>query len=253
MLTALHEIWPRLAYGTVILGLAGALGVTWSRLWAVRAERDRERRGREEMEAYTRLDVRMMRNSDLAMLGRRVCGVIAARSAFRRVALLARDGEGPLYIAASEGLDSATVGMVERWLGRMREEERIRGGRWGEGVRIGAGSMVISLGSDERGSNSRAILVPVTTTGEHMAGALLVCADSVMQVRRRMADETVAGLEALAAKLGRAMESTESSDRSRRVERLAGKLVSSRSYPLKVVAANATRLRNGAAAPARMG
>ncbi len=70
MLTALHEIWPRLAYGTVILGLAGALGLTWSRLWAVRAERDRERRGREEMEAYTRLDVRMMRNSDLAMLGR---------------------------------------------------------------------------------------------------------------------------------------------------------------------------------------
>ncbi len=150
--------------------------------------------------------------------------MIAARSAFRRVALLARDGEGPLYIAASEGLDSATVGMVERWLGRMREEERIRGGRWGEGVRIGSGSMVISLGSDERGSTSRAILVPVTTTGEHMAGALLVCADSVMQVRRRMADETVAGLEALAAKLGRAMESTESSDRSRRVERLAGKL-----------------------------
>jgi hypothetical protein len=205
------------------------------------------------MEAYTRLDVRMMRTSDLAMLGRRVCGVIAARSPFRRVALLARDGEGRLYVVASEGIDGATAGMIQRWLGRMREEERIRGGRWGEGVRIGAGSMVISLGSDERGGTSRAILVPVTTTGEHMAGALLVCADSVMQVRRRMADETVVGLEALAAKLGRVMGSTESNDRPRRVERLAGKLASSRSYSLKVVAADTAGIRNGSAVPARVG
>jgi hypothetical protein len=106
--------------------------------------------------------------------------------------------------------------------------------------------MAISLGSDGRREVSRAIVVPVKTAGEHMAGALLVCADSVTQVRRRSADETVAGLEALASKLGRAMEQVEPGARPHRVERLAGKLSSSRHYPLKVVRRSVAHLQNGA-------
>jgi hypothetical protein len=143
-------------------------------------------------------------------------------------------------------MDGATVLMVERWLDRVREQECASGGRWGEGIRIGTSSMVISLGSDGRREISRAIVVPVKSAGEHMVGALLVCADSVMQVRRRSADETVAGLEALASKLGRAIEQIESGARTDRVERLAGKLSSSRHYPLKVVRRSVASLQNGA-------
>jgi hypothetical protein len=143
-------------------------------------------------------------------------------------------------------MDSATVLMVERWLDRVREQECASGGRWGEGIRIGAASMVVSLGSDGRREISRAIVVPVRTAGEHMAGALLVCADSVMQIRRRSADETVVGLEALASKLSRAMEQREPGVRPHRVERLVGKLSSSRHYPLKVVRRSVAPLQDSA-------
>jgi len=245
MLTALQRTWPYLVYGSLLFGMVGML---WRRLRAVRGERDRERRGREEMEAYTRLDLRSTGNSDARGMARRVCGVIAARSAFRRVAMMSRDGQGRMSLIASEGMDGATVLMVERWLDRVREQERESGGRWGEGVGIGLSSMVISLGSDGRREPSRAIVVPVKTAAEHMVGALLVCADSVMQVRRRSADETVVGLEALATKLGRAMEQAETDVRPRRVERLAGKLLSSRSYPLKVVRRSAAHLQKDVSA-----
>ena len=55
-----------------------------------------------------------------------------------------------------------------------------------------------------------------------MAGALVARADSVMQVQRRVAEEAVTALEALAAKLARAMENAELAERLLRTEKLAG-------------------------------
>ncbi|WP_035349431.1 histidine kinase dimerization/phospho-acceptor domain-containing protein [Edaphobacter aggregans] len=212
--TGLHAAYSALILELMaILALAAAMWMMWRRLLAAGAERDRERRGREEMEAYTRLG----RDGDVALLGRRVCGVVAARTSFGRVAMLARDAEGNLYVAASEGMDAATVAAVETWASRAVERERTGGAGMSGGVRLGARSLVVPLG--ELG---KAVVVPLGTTSGRMMGALVVRADSVMQVRRRVAEEAVAALEALGTKLGRAMENAELAERLLRAEKLAG-------------------------------
>jgi signal transduction histidine kinase len=53
-------------------------------------------------------------------------------------------------------------------------------------------------------------------------GALVVCATSVLNVRRRAAEEAVVALEALGTKLARALESAELVERLLRAEKLAG-------------------------------
>jgi signal transduction histidine kinase len=208
---------PHLAYGAVVLALGAATWALWQRLRATVAERNRERRGREEMEAYIRLDARMGRDGDVRALGRTVCAVVAARSVFGRVAMLVRDAEGRLYVAASEGMDEATVAAVETWAARGVERERAGSAGLSGGVRMGAKSLVVPLGE-----SGRAIVVPLWTAGGRMVGALVVRADSVMQVRRRVAEEAVAALEALGAKLSRAMENGELAERLLRAEKLAG-------------------------------
>lgn len=208
--------WQLAGFGVMLWSL-GAIWMLYGRLRAITLERDRERRGREEMEVYTRLDTRMGRDGDVRELGRRVCSVIAARSSFGRVAMLARDAEGRLYIAASEGLDDATVEAVASWAARAAERERSGGVGMSGGVRFGAKSFVVPLGEI-----GRAIVVPLWTAGGRMVGALAVRADSVMQIQRRIAEEAVTGLEALAAKLGRTMENAELAERLLRTEKLAG-------------------------------
>lgn len=209
--------WQHTAYVTLMTGLSGAIWVLWQRLGASRSERERERRGREEMEAYTRFDARMGRDGDVRGLAQRVCGVVAARSGFGRVAMLARDAEGRLFIAASEGMEASTVAAIETWAFRAVQRERGGGVGMSGGVRIGAKSLAISL---EEGG--RVIMVPLWTGGGRMVGAIVVRADSLMQVRRRIAEEAVATLEALASKLGRAMENAELAERLLRAEKLAG-------------------------------
>ena len=209
--------WQHAGYGIVLTGLGGAVWMLWQRLCTSRVERELERRGREEMEAYTRFDARMGRDGDVRALGRRVCGVVAARSSFSRIAMLARDAEGKLYLAACEGMDEATIAAVETWVLRAAERERGGGTGMSGGVRIGAKSLVVPLHE-----SGRAVVVPLSTGGGRMVGALVVCADSLMQVRRRVAEEAVAALEALASKLSRAMENAELAERLLRAEKLAG-------------------------------
>jgi signal transduction histidine kinase len=55
-----------------------------------------------------------------------------------------------------------------------------------------------------------------------MVGALAVCADGMMSVRRRAVDEALLPLEALALKLGRTIENNALAERLLRAEKLAG-------------------------------
>jgi len=233
MLTALQETWPHLVYGTVLYGLAGMLLVNWYRLRTVKAKCEWERRGREEMEAYTRLDVRIPHGSDSRVLARKVCAVVAARSAFDRVAVLTRNEEGSLHLVATEGMDGAITAAVEGWLRRLRDQ---RGGNEGfpfHGVGIGTRSIVVRF-TEAGGPISRAAVIPIVA-GERRIGALFVCADSILQVPRRLAEEAVVSLEALAVKLAREMEREEADHYQPRVEKLAGKLMQLKKDPLPVV------------------
>jgi signal transduction histidine kinase len=68
----------------------------------------------------------------------------------------------------------------------------------------------------------RAIVVPLRTAGGRMVGALAVGADAMLSVPQRMVGEAVRPLEALAARLGRAMEDAAVRERLGRAEKLAG-------------------------------
>lgn len=189
MLTEWQRSWGHGEYVLVLFGLVWVLWMIRRHFCAIRAECERERCGREEMEAYVRFDARLWDDEDLPGLASRLCGVVAARSAFDRVAMLVRNPEGLYQLIASEGMDNATIAAISNW---MNQEWR--------GVSIGINSLVVCFDPMQR-----AVVVPIGTRA-----ALVVCADSILQVPRRMAEEVVAGLEALAVKLRREMESVES-------------------------------------------
>lgn len=202
MVTTLRETWVYPACGVVTVSLTAVVGLMWLRLRAIRYAREREQRRREEMEAYAGLDLSMVQASDLKSIGAHVCPVVAARSSFSRVAMLANGTDGKLSIVVTEGMDAPTRAILEEWLQRTHETSTGSAAEGRRGVRLGYYSEVVRLsgGSDRR--ISRAIFIPIRTE-DRTLGALLVCADSILQVQRSMAEEAVAGLEALCIKLGR--------------------------------------------------
>jgi signal transduction histidine kinase len=182
-------------------------------------ERHRDRRIREELEAYARLDARLRGDEDVRELAKRVCRLVAKKSAFQRVAMLARDTEGYLYLAGSIGMEEITIHALESWGKQVMEEEDIDEQA---GIRVGERSFAGVLGKESAEVGcGRAILVPLRTTGGS-AGALAVCADSLMALRRQTVEEAISPLEALALKLGHEMENAEQLGRLQRTKKLEG-------------------------------
>lgn len=222
-------------------GMSAALGrmVRLSREQA--EERQRERRLREEMEAYARLDIRMPLDqhgeSDLRELGKRVCRTVAEKSVFRKVALLTRDADGRLYVASSTGMDDLTVEALNRWGERVgkadhRQAAEGRKGKAGTELSPRRKSFVLELrlGDEPDGRQQRLeaeedcrsmVVTPLWTTAGKMAGALVVCTEGV-KVPHARAEEAMTPLETLAVKLARTMENMALAERLLRAEKLAG-------------------------------
>jgi signal transduction histidine kinase len=96
----------------------------------------RERRLREELEAYARLDATLAQGVGgrvdqvpaAKALAMRVCRTVAEKSSFTRVMTLLRNAEGGLRCVGSIGVDDLTVASVERWGEQVVLEERSAGG-----------------------------------------------------------------------------------------------------------------------------
>ena len=148
------------------------LAVVWGLMRRARlhaSERMRDRRILREMEAYAALDVRMP-DSDVRGLGMRVCGVVAEVSAFRKVAMMARDAEGRLVVAGCAGMDDFIVevlnGWGEGWMRGAASGPGVRAGmRSGERVVPGMGSFVLELGE-------RVWMIPAVECGGADAGGV---------------------------------------------------------------------------------
>jgi signal transduction histidine kinase len=229
MWVGLSEVW-RLAERhwvcvPVTLGLGGAVWLQRLRERVQAAERRRDRKIREEIEAYSRLDARLPPDGDMSALSSMVCDVVAEKSPFRRAAVLARDAEGRLYVAGSAGMDAATQAALRQWGERVVDAER-QGGEDVDnalGIRVGMKSFAVVLGASERSAGcGRAIVFPLRHTGGRMVGVLAVCADTMMSLQRRLVFEAAGPLEALAMKLGRSMENAALADRLLRTEKMAG-------------------------------
>ncbi len=205
--------------------LAGSLGMLGRQMRLNAGMRRRNRQTREELEAYARLDAQLPADGDVRVLGKRVCRVVADTSAFRKVAMLARDADGRLFVAGSVGVDDRAVAALNGWGGRvvaLRGESEPLAGQ--AGVAVGTKSFAMRLEEVDRlgeflGESERpvAMVAPLWTMGGRLVGALVVCADD----RGKRGGGEMGPLEALAVKLARTMENAALADRLLRQEKLA--------------------------------
>jgi signal transduction histidine kinase len=235
---------------------AGAIATLAALVWRMRrqtrlqaAERWRERRVREELEAYARLDPSLTQRQSggtdaleaARLLARCVCRTIAEKSVFTRVTMLLRNAEGRFACVGSVGTDDLTAAALHAWGESVVQEER--GGRMlSDGVRTGGKSFSIPLGEwsafdrevgtwaasgrKERRRWRRAILAPIRT-GAHggglgrLVGVIAVCADG-REVDGEGGTSAMGPIESLAERLAAAMENEALTERLLRSEKLAG-------------------------------
>lgn len=217
----------------------------------------RERRLREELETYARVDPSLTQglgaglNSTEAARGlaKRVCRAIAEKSAFTRVTMLLRDAEGRFVPLGSVGVDDLTVAALNRWGDSVVAEERGGAGPISAALgQIGLRSFPIGLGEwrqfdpevgsyalsgkRERRRWRRAMVTPIRSgpgnASGRMAGAIIVCADGAefedhqRNVRSPRLDRAMGPIEALAARIATAIENEVMAERLLRAEKLAG-------------------------------
>ena len=224
MLAWLSNIWA-LHWGCFVGALsligAGLLMGHEQRLCA--KERRRDRRIREEFQAYASLDA-ALHGEHLRELAKRVCRLITRKSAFQRVAMLVQDAGGQMQVASSIGMDETTIQALHAWGSRIAEENLAENPMPEEaGIRIGEKSFAVVLGKNAADMGcGRAIMIPLQTSTGQIRGALAVCADGLMSLQRKTVEETISPLEALAVKLGWAIESSEIIEQLKQAEKLTG-------------------------------
>lgn len=220
---ARNWLWP----GAVVC-MAGIVWLKGRKQWLQEGARRRAMRAREELEAYSALDIRLPADGDVNTLALRVCSVVKQKSLFHRVAMLVRDAEGRMVVAGSVGMDEQTIDALRLWGKQVVESERsgvagCRRGDGGLGVRVGRKSFAVVLGKGAAVAGcGRAIVVPLWSTSGRAMGALAVCADGLLSVSRSAVPPAMTALEGLAAKLGRSLENVALADRLMKAEKLAG-------------------------------
>ncbi len=229
----LSAMWA-LHWGCIVgmLGLAGAVLLMGHQRRLHAAQRRQDRRIREEFEAYARFDARLREEDDVRGLARRVCRLVTKKSAFQRVAMLVHDGEGRMYVASSVGMEETLIDALHEWGERVMDvmdqiepadlDETQLANR-GMGIRVGTKSFAVVLGKHPADTGcGRAIMIPFWTTRGQISGALAVCADRLLTVRRQAVEEVIPPLEVLAVKLGRGMENAALAEGHLRAEKLTG-------------------------------
>lgn len=100
------------AVGMILLILEDELAIN-------QAARQRERRARRELEAYTKLILARRRVEDFDRQGNEICQTIVDNSRFAQAALLLLDGSGRYHLAGAAGMDAATTKALGLLAGRI--------------------------------------------------------------------------------------------------------------------------------------
>ncbi len=233
------EVWLCAAGGLLLLAAVVVVRVMWVQMRKQMREGERERAMREELEAYARLDASLSPGASPKPLALRVCRAVAEKSAFHKVAMLVRDPEGTLYVAASAGMDDLTVDSLQSWgRGVVRREGGLGPGGPDEVTRpdrLGPGNFVVMMGPQDTYNDSgldrgmqtptgcrRMILTLFRGQTGIILGALAVCADSSLNERPGGVQRAMPPLETLAMKISRTLENASLNERLMRAEKLAG-------------------------------
>jgi signal transduction histidine kinase len=228
--------------GVCLSAFGAMLSVMWVLWRRQRSQAEAGRRERvmwEELEAYARLDVSLGPGGDTRPLAKRVCRTVIERSRFPRIAMLVRDPEGKLYVAASSGMDDLTVESLREWgLGVIRQERGLGPAgplKVSARERMGAGSFLLALSPPdlfggmgvgaagpvfERDARQVIVTMLRGATGS-VLGALVVGVEGPL-LHPESIGSAMAPLEALAVKLARTIENASLAERLLRSEKLAG-------------------------------
>ena len=207
-------------------------GIAWRscrREKALVVEVTHERRMREELEAYARLDGATGHSGDPKRMAKLVCRTVADRSVFRRIAMLVCDAEGKLYVAGSAGMDDLAVTALREWgEGAVREDRGLGSGGPAQAFpreKVSVSSFLLPLDGPllRAGRGCKRVIVTMMRA-QHGAilGALAVCADEIDREWPVTTKEAMPPIEALAAKLARSIENASLAERLMRSEKLAG-------------------------------
>jgi signal transduction histidine kinase len=114
-------IWTirALALSKVIAAIGMILLTLEDQLAANQAGHMRERHAREELEAYTRLNLSRRRVDDFDRQATSICQAIVSNSRFKQTALILLQGSGHYRLAGAAGFDDATVNGLEALVARI--------------------------------------------------------------------------------------------------------------------------------------
>ena len=188
-----------------------------------------ERRMREELEAYARLDGAIGPTLTTRNLAKLVCRAVADKSVFRRAAMMVCDAEGKLYVAGSAGMDDLAVAALREWGEEAIPQQRGLGAaaaaKGPMREMVSAQSFLLPLEGPllraGRGCK-RVIVTMMRAQNGEVIGALAVCPDAIDREWPVTTKEAMPPIEALAARLARSIENTSLSERLMRSEKLAG-------------------------------
>jgi len=203
-------------------------------VWKLRyARRDRalrleEQALREEFAAYASLDTTILSGDSPRPLARRVCATIGRSSPFSQAAVLLRDTEQRLQIAASAGMDDLLLAALATWAAawnqRLARDRRSRqrplAPRFGVTLSPTGAFDPTRLSS---AANSREVTVlPLRSASGALLGALAVSLPAYVREKTPPSEHRLLPLESLALKLARSLALADHTSRTLRAEKLTG-------------------------------
>jgi two-component system, NtrC family, sensor kinase len=208
------------AVGMIVLVLEEELAIN-------EASRQRDRRARNELEQYAKLDVSVLPGRDQHATYQQMCSVISESSRFRQVLLMLRSVEDNYYVAASAGAEGALVRAIED-LGKRTSSAGIQAYRRSRGVSRELGNTyTVELrplflpGDDlERLNFASAHMIPMISQPDHLEGVLVLGA--LKNPAEKLHADDLLPLELLVARAVAARETNVLMDRVSRSEKLAG-------------------------------
>ena len=219
--------------------------------------RDREHRGRRELQVYSTLDVALMPGRDVQTLATHLCQQIAAAGPFHQVAIYLRSVEQNFYIAGHAGMQAELAAALDALGLRMTSERLLLYQRDADPQQIAGNSFRTDMQSlfipgEELGrlGFTSAITIPMRSQAKVMTGVLLLAEPKgpaeELQPDDLLPIESLAARFALAMEHGSLMQRLVQSEKLAGLGQLAGGVAHELNNPLTVVMGYAEMIEDSA-------
>lgn len=232
------------ALGLILLALENELG-------ANEAARQRERRARNELEAYAGLDLSRRRVEDFDRLGEHICEMVATHSRFSRVALVLLHSTGMYRLAGAAGFDGATLKALDSLVARISLAEFLQSAapaaENSQAVRIDLHAWMGPGDDLERLHFTSVTVVPLQGRAA-LEGALLLAGDKENDSTKLLRHDDLAPIEMLAARMqsirteARMLEKLIDSEKFAGIGQITGNVSQQLNNPLTVILGYASLL-----------